>query len=258
MKKGSFAGQLYREFYLARKSYVIGLIMFAVWALFGCLTLISFRHGNIGRLIDHIAGDNAVAGAFDAEGMQNDIKNALYLALKGFPSLMTMGFIFSGAEIAGKDENAMWQRYAKCTPVTPAMRSAAKTLMNFFAAAASLILSIGYISFIDALTGNSISYREIAVLITSVSVVTIMSVIAQAYIRFFKGMDKGMLALVITVVVVELIFIVFNKPEPGSDGKNIDLIEVCELIFPFTPMIFIGTLAVCFVLMYALYRRREK
>ena len=85
-----------------------------------------------------------------------------------------------------------------------------------------------------------------------------MSVIAQAYIRFFKGMDKGMLALVITVIVVELIFIVFNSPKPGSDGKNIDLIEVCELIFPFTPMIFIGTLAVCFVLMYALYKRREK
>ncbi len=258
MKRGTFTGQLYREFYLARKSYITGLIMFAAWALFGWLTLISFKYGNIGKAIDYLAGTQAGTGELDIEGLQQNMKNTLYLWLKGFPTLMTLSFIFSGADIAGKDEYAIWQRYAKCTPVTPARRAAMKTLMNFIAAASALVLSIGYISFIDALIGESISYREIAVLATSVSAVTLLSVIAQVYIRIFRGMDKGMLALIATVIVVEVIFFVTNTPEPGSTKTEIDLIGLCEQIFPLTPIIFFGELAVGFGLMYALYGRREK
>ena len=59
MKKGSFAGQLYREFYLAHKSYITGLIMFGVWALFGWLALISFQYGNIGKIIEYFAADSS-------------------------------------------------------------------------------------------------------------------------------------------------------------------------------------------------------
>ena len=258
IRRGSFAGQLYREFYLARKSYITGLIMFAAWALFGWLTLVSFRYGNIGKLIDYIAGEQAAAGAFDIEDFQQNIKNALFLYLKGFPALMTLSFLFSGADIAGKDEVKLWQRYAKCTPVTPARRAAIKTLMNFIAAAAAFVLSIGYISFIDALIGESITYREIAVLVSAVSAVTVLAVAAQVYIRLFRGMDKGMLALIVTVIAVEFALFSMNTPKPGAKEVDIDLIELCEQIFPFTPIIFFGTLAICFGLMYVLYKRREK
>ena len=244
MKKGSFAGLLYREFYLARKSYIIGLIMFAAWALFGWLTLVSFKYGNIGKLMDYLAGGQAGTGEFDLEVLQQNMKNDV----TDCPRL----------EWSGKDEFALWQRYAKCTPVTPARRAALKTLMNFIAAASAFVLSIGYISFIDALIGDSITYRELALLVTVISAVTLMSVVAQVYIRIFRGMDKGMLALVATVIVIEVIFIATNTPKPGSQDKEIDLIGLCELIFPFTPIIFVGTLAAGFGLMYALYRRREK
>ena len=261
MKKGSFTGQLYREFYLARKSYITGLIMFAAWALFGCLALVSFRYGNIGKIIDHLAADssgNADPAMFDYEGMRKNIESALFVWLKGFPSLMTLSFIFSGADIAGKDELSIWQRYAKCTPITPARRSALKMLMNCIAAAAAFILSVCYFSFIDALTGTTIGYTELAVLVTSITAITLMSVIAQIYIRIFRGMDKGMLALVVTVIVVEFAIFTFNSPGPGAQEKEIDLVGLCEQLFPFTPIIFIGTLAVGFAAMYVLYGRREK
>ncbi len=258
VKRGSFAGQLYREFYLARKSYIIGLIMFAAWALFGWLTLVSFKYGNIGKIIENNIGIPAGTEEFDAVDTIQGIKDRLYIWLKGFPTLMTLSFIFSGADIAGKDEFAIWQRYAKCTPVDPARRAAMKTLMNFIAAASAFLLSIGYIAFIDALIGESITYREIAVLVTAISAITLLSVIAQVYIRIFRGIDKGMLALIATVVVVEVIIFATNVPEPNSTKTEIDLIGLCELIFPFTPIIFVGTLAAGFGLMYALYRRREK
>ncbi len=263
MKKGSFAGQLYREFYLARKSYITGLIMFAAWAVFGWLTLVSFRYGNIGKLVDYIAAGNGGNVAldpeiFDYEGLQQKIKSVLFLYLKGFPALMTLSFLFSGADIAGKDELSTWQRYAKCTPVTPARRAAIKTLMNFIAAAAAFVLSIGYISFIDVLIGESITYREITVLVSAVSAVTVLAVVAQVYIRFFRGMDKGMLALIVTVIAVEFAAFSLNTPKLGENVADIDFIGLCEEIFPFTPIIFFGALAVDFGLMYALYKRREK
>lgn len=262
MKKGSFAGQLYREFYLARKSYITGLIMFAAWALFGWLTLISFKYGNIGKIIETIAvgngGGNADPAMFDYEGLQQDMKRQLYLALKAFPALMTMSFMFSGADIAGKDELSTWQRYAKCTPVNPARRALLKTLMNFIAAAAAFVLSAGYISLIDVLIGESVTYREVAVLVTTISAVTLLSVIAQVYIRLFRGMDKGMLALIVTVIAAEWVIFSLNTPKPGAKEVDIDLVGLCEELFPFTPIIFFGALAVGFGLMYALYKRREK
>ena len=261
MKKGSFAGQLYREFYLAHKSYITGLIMFGVWALFGWLALISFQYGNIGKIIEYFAADSSGGtdpAMFDYEGLWQNIEDQLFLWLKGFPALMTLGFIFSGADIAGKDEFTIWQRYAKCTPVPPARRAAIKTLMTFIAGAAAFILSVGYISFIDALTGKSLSYTELAVLVSSIAAVTLLSVIAQVYIRIFRGIDKGMLALIGTVVVVEVGIFIINSPGPGVQQKEIDLVGLCEQLFPFTPIIFIGTLAVGFGLMYALYGRSEK
>ncbi len=259
MKKGSFAGQLYREFYLERKSYITGLVMFGATAVFGWLILLSFHCGNIAKMIDYIAGENATTSTFDIDGLKQKMTDTLYLMMKGMPALMAMTFLFSGADIAGKDEISIWQRFAKCTPVKPMMRAFVKMLMTLFAAALSVGLSLAYILIIDLLAGTPITYTELACVITAAAAVTVLSVVAQIYIRAFRGMDKGMLALIVTVIVTEMTIMVINSPsKKPNDQAELDLAGLCEQVLPFTPLIFAGAFAVGFTLLYLMYRRREK
>ena len=259
MKKGSFSGLVYREFYLSRKTYVTGLILFAVTAVFGWLILLSFHYGNLAKVIDVVAGENADPSMFDFDGLKQKMTDTVYLMMKGMPALMAMTFLFSGADIAGKDEKTIWQRFAKCTPVTSAMRAFVKMLMTLFAAALSVGLAVGYILFIDLLAGTTVTYTELACVITAAAAVTVLSVVAQIYIRAFRGLDKGMLALIVTVIVTEVTIMVTNSPsKKPNDQAELDLAALCEQVFPFTPLIFAGALAVGFAVLYILYRRREK
>ncbi len=256
MKKGSFVGQLYREFYLARKSYIIGLIMFAVTAVFGWLALLSYNYGNLAKVMDIVSGGDP---AFDTAGMKQRMLDALFTYMKALPALMAMTFLFSGTDIAGKDEISIWQRFAKCTPVTPVMRAAVKMLMTFFTAALSVGLAVAYILIIDLFSGTALTYTELACVVTGAAAVTVLSVVSQIYIRAFRGMEKGMIALIVTVIVAEITVIVLNKPsKPGGDQAEIDIAGLCEQVFPFTPLIFAGAFAVGFTLLYLMYRRREK
>lgn len=259
MKKGSFSGLLYREFYLSKKTYVTGLIMFAATAVFGWLILLSFHYGNLAKMIDVVAGENATPSTFDFDGLKQQMTETLYLMMKGMPALMAMTFLFSGADIAGKDEISIWQRFAKCTPVKPMMRAFVKMLMTLFAAALSVGLAVAYILIIDLLAGTPLTYTELACVITAAAAVTVLSVVAQIYIRAFRGMDKGMLALIVTVIVTEMTIMVINTPsKPGNDQAELDLAGLCEQVFPFTPLIFAGSFALGFTLLYLMYRRREK
>ncbi|MCR4779856.1 MAG: hypothetical protein K5876_02030 [Ruminiclostridium sp.] len=259
MKKGSFSGLLYREFYLSRKSYITGLIMFAATAVFGWLILMSFHYGNLAKMIDVVAGENADPSAFDFDGIKQKMTDTVYLLMKGMPGLMAMTFLFSGTDIAGKDEVSIWQRFAKCTPVTPALRAFVKMLMTLIASSLSVGLAVGYILFIDLLAGTPLTYTELACVVTAAAAVTVLSVVAQIYIRAFRGMDKGMLALIVTVIVTEVTIMVINSPsKKTNDQAELDLAALCEQVFPFTPLIFAGAFAAGFAVLYIMYRRREK
>ena len=259
MKKGSFSGLLYREFYLSKKTYVTGLIMFAATAVFGWLMLLSFHYGNLAKVIDIAAGENADPTVFDVDGLKQKMIDTVYLVMKGMPAFMAMTFLFTGTDIAGKDELSIWQRFAKCTPVTPALRAAVKMLMTLIAAALSVGLSVAYILIIDLLAGTSLTYTELACVITAAAAVTVLSVVAQIYIRAFRGLDKGMLALIVTVIVTEMTIMVINSPSKiPNDQVELNIAALCEQVFPFTPLIFAGIFAFGFAVLYLFYRRREK
>ena len=57
LKRGSFGKLLYREVYLAKKDMRVGTILFFAFALFCVLIMISFEHGNIGKMIHYVFGN---------------------------------------------------------------------------------------------------------------------------------------------------------------------------------------------------------
>ncbi|MBO6303012.1 MAG: hypothetical protein J6N15_11300 [Ruminiclostridium sp.] len=251
LKKGKFSGLLYRELYLSRKSIITGIIMFAVFAAFGWLLLLSTQFGNLAKLFTELEV---------TEEQMSNIRDSVFLMMKGLPSLISMQFIFLTTELAGRDELVTWQRFARCSPVTPAKRAAVRMSFLVISAAASFLLPIAYIAFIDALQGQGVSYDELSVLSVCVVAISCIVVLAQVYIMLFHSMDRGMLALMGTILVPVWIYAFTNGM--GRHDEELDLenalLPFCRNFCPFAPLVFFAVLAADFTIMYLLYKRREK
>ena len=251
LKKGSFTGLLYRELYLARKSCITGIIMFAAFAAAGWLVLLSTQFGNLAKLFTELELP---------EQQMNNMRDTVFMMMKGLPSVMGMQFLFAVAEMAARDELAAWQRFARCSPVMPAKRAAVRTVILLMAAAASFLLPLAYIAFIDVLQGQGVSYDELAVLTTFVVGVSAVTVLAQVYIMLFHSMDKGMLALMATILVPTWIYAFISGMDRHDEELDLEeaFLPFCRSFCPFAPLVFIAVLAIGFAVMYLLFKRREK
>ena len=251
LKKGKFAGLLYRELHLLRKSYVLGTVLFVVFALLGWLVFLSTQFGNLAKIIAELDMP---------EDQVNAIRNNVFIMMKGLPSAMGMQFLFAVMELAGRDELAVWQRFLRCSPVSPARSAAVKTMILLMSAAASFLLPIAYISFIDALQGQSVSFDEFAVLTTCVTAVSAMIVLGQVYTVLFHNAEKGMLALLGTIMVPVWTYAFTNGMGRHDEELELEnaLLPFCRNFCPFAPLVFFAVLAADFTIMYLLYKRREK
>lgn len=251
MKKGTFTGLLYREFYLERRSFILGAVMFVSFAAIGWLVLLSTQFGNLAKLFTELELP---------EEQTNNMRDTVFMMMKGLPSVMGLQFLFSAVDLAARDELAAWQRFARCSPVMPARRAAIKTVFMLIAAVCSFLLPLGYIAFIDALQGQVVSYDELAVLSVGVCAVCAAVTLGIVYIMLLHSTDKGMLALIATIAVPTWTFAFINGMDRHDEESDLaeTLLQFCRSLFPFTPLILIAVLAAGFTAMYLIYKRREK
>ncbi|MBR5087805.1 MAG: hypothetical protein IK093_00090 [Ruminiclostridium sp.] len=262
LKRGSLGGLIYRELYLNKKEFRAGAILFSAFTVFCLLVLLSFEHGNIGKILDLVIGDPSTEEARElAEANIAHIHQSIVFMMKMFPIFMSSQFIISGANITGRDELASWKRFARCTPVTPAKRAFVRMLMSACYITFSVLLAVVYMNIVGAMQNEPVTYSEYALSIMVIAAVTAFTVLAQIFTMIFHSMEKGILALVGIIMVPVWTAAFINGM--GRHGKpDDDMLEIVtafsEAIFPFTPLIIIGILGVGFAAMYALYKRREK
>ncbi len=262
LKRGNFAMLLYREYYLGRKSFVTGSFMFLAVAVFCLLNLVSFDHGNIGRVLEVVIGDpsDAAAKEFAAERVA-EMRQSMTFIMKIMPTVMGCQFQFVMCDVAGRDEIALWQRFAKCAPASPAKRALAKIVMNVICLCISVLLGTVYMNVVGAVFGDGVSYSDISYMFTVVTAVTAFTVLAQIYTMILHSMEKGMLALLATIMVPTWAVAfanVMGRNGTRDDEFFVDLSAFCEFICPFLPFILIGLFAFGFAAIYLLFKRREK
>lgn len=262
MKKGSFTGLLYREFYLGKSSYLAGILFFAGSALLGWLSLLSLKYGNFGSLF----GKDLSGGIIKNKEASEIFKFMILMFMRYIPASMSC-FIGAGAfvDVACKDVMNKWNRFGHSTPVTPLRFAAVKTISILIPTAISFMLAVFYMFTIDIGLGESFTYREFSITAFFMLFMVVLGVLSQIFIMLLKDRDKGMLCTMAVLMIPTYIVSFINAKNERESGKEENFQEIfkktTEKMQEYCPLILIVTavlFAVLFVSMYLLYKRREK
>ena len=255
MKKSSFAGLLYREFYLGKPSYIIQLIIFLMFALVGLLAVLSMNSGNLKLLLS----EDVIADRSQAE----ELRKALISCIRLFPASMIGTFIFGPADVASKDAMILWERYEHCTPVTPKMYALVKLIATVAVSAFAFLLSFLYLFVTDIALGEKTTNFGYIFVFLLLTFFIVFNVLAQIFITFFRSRDVGMIVSMLVMIggLSAVSVFINSKGESMADDQVMDLSEIAEAIHDKLPIMLILIFLVYvlfFVSMYLLYKRREK
>ena len=264
MKRSSFTGLLYREYYLSRSSYLSALITFLVCALLGILMMLSFRFGNLGLLFGDMSGKGG--GIIEGKALPSFIRALGTVFIKYFPPLMTYIFVITSANTAAKDILTSWNRFEHSMPVTPLRFAAVKTTATAMSLAVSLILSWAYFFIIHSVSEIAFTYRDMSAVVFCLAFGTVISILAQIFITLLKNRDMGFLCSIAAFLIPTVIISTKNGMEEemkitiDTDTASMisGLIDKAWKLLPLMLTIIAVLFAGLFISMYLLYKRREK
>lgn len=266
MKNKPFSGLLYREFFLIRKSYVSCFVSLFIISLLSLLALLSMKYGNLALLLS----DDPDIKLIDNELLSDAFRFEIVTMIKFMPMIMAAAFCYCPSEVAGKDVLNKWDRFVHCTPVKPAEFAAVKALSTFIGMAVSLGLSVLLMYSFQSALGERFTYGDFSLIVVTVAFMYIYSILSQIFTIILRNAANGTLAATLVLMIPAMIFFGIygiklhdiNGIEPGeSIGLNVLMASVTEKVQKICPVVLVVLalmLAVQFVSLYLLYKRREK
>lgn len=245
MKKGSFKGLLFREYYVARKNYGYNLLGFLILAILALLTMLSFKCGNLHRY-NHL---------MDAES-----RNAVNMMIKFGPAYMATCFFGGASDAIPKDEKTGWRRFRTACPVTPFRLALAKYTCLMITFLFSFSLTFGWLGLHSLLTKTPLTMKDVTTTMILYSIAVVIIIYITNICIWVRTLEKTLIVLLTTVY--GGIFILFMKFPQLMDSSTTDKID--ELLssdtkfLPFSPLIIIGAFILGIFCTTMLYKRREK
>ncbi len=242
MKKGSFKGLLFREFYIARKNYVYNLFAYFVIVAVGLLALLSYKYGNLHKYL-HLMDE-----------MQ---KSTVDLMIKYMPAY-TGAFFFGGASDATpNDEKMIWRRFRTACAVTPFRFALAKYSCLFLTLLISFAMTFGWLGLHSLLTGTALAQTDVAITMALYTASVLLIIYMQNICILAGTLERAFIICMISIGAI-MVPITLKSPDlMTNDGLN-RLKELCMTLAPFTPLIILGTFLLGILCTTMLYGRREK
>ncbi len=264
MKKGSFAGLIYREYYLGRASYITSAVSFAAAALLGMLAVLSFRYGNFNLLFPD--GTDTDTGIFKNKETADIVYLMIMTGIKYMPTVVACLLSFSVTDIASKDIMTSWNRFEHCTPVTPLRYAAVKLVSSAVSTALSFVLALGYMYAVTLARGEDFTFGDLSLIVILIAFITAWGAMAQISIALLKNKDNGMLLSMVPII---LFFVIVNLNNDSSSISSSDepldikaiigeITNKAQAYFPIAAAVLAAAFLLLFVSMYLLYKRREK
>ena len=266
MKKGSFMGLLYREYYLGRNSYFINFISFTVSALLGLMAVLSMKYGNFSLVFgDEISGSTGILKSKETAAI---IRLMILTGIKYMPLITAVLIGFVSADVSSKDTMTQWNRFEHCSPVTPMRYAAVKLMSTFSGTAVSFALALIYMLIVTFLMSENFTYGDFSVIVLFITAFAVFGIISQIFITLLGSNDKGMLAS-LGVMMLAVFIISFINAEKENDMLSTDkpddiavmiaeLTDKAQAYCPIALAVLVIAFTVLFVSMYLLYKRREK
>ena len=242
MKKGSFKGLLFREFYIARKNYGYNLLAYLVMVAIGLLALLSYKYGNLHRY-NHLMGV--------------ETQSAIDLMIKYAPAY-TGAFFFGGASDATpNDEKIPWRRFRLSSAVTPFRFALAKYSCLFLTLLASFAMTFGWVGIYSLLTDTAVTTNDLGITMALYTVSVLLIIYMQNICIWVGTLERAVIVCMITVCVITVPMTLKFPDLMTTDGLN-QIKELCTTLIPFTPVIILGTFLLGLICTTMLYGRREK
>lgn len=242
MKKGSFKGLLFREFYIARKNYGYNLLACFVMIIIALLAILSYKCGNLNRY-GHL---------MDAED-----KNMIDLMIKYIPAY-TGAFFFGGASDATpNDEKTPWRRFRLASAVTPFRFALAKYSCLILTLLASFAMTFGWLGIYSLLTGAAVTINDLGITMAFYTLGVLLIIYMQNICIWVRTLERAVIICMVTVCAV-MIPVTSKVPDLMTmDGLD-TIKKFCVTLIPFTPFIILGTFLLGLICTTLLYGRREK
>lgn len=248
MKKGSFKGLVFREFYVARKNYGYNLLTYFILCILALLTLLSFKCGNLHRY---------------AHLIEPDFKKAVEDFIKFVPACMACCFFGATADATPNDEKTPWRRFRIACPVTPFRQALAKYACLLLTFLFSFGLTFGWFGLHSLITGTALTRNDIAVTMALYSITVVGIIYTQNVGIWARTLEKTLLVVMVTVYGA-MFFVMFKFPQvmlmfdPSNPNSNDKLMGIGTKFLPFTPLVIAGAFLIGILCTTMLYRRREK
>lgn len=247
MKKGTFKGLLFQEFYTDKKSYFYGVLAFLIITLLCLLGLLSFKYGNLGKY-EHL--------------MDPDFKPFIDAILKYYPLLGTFSII---PHKPLNSEKPMWKYFRRACPVPPYRLALATYCYLIIGMLVCGVISSAWLGLYSLLTGNSINTMDWVSILGLWGFMLISTTLSQIAKLFVKSEEY---AALLTVIVIAIVFVIgFIKfPLEMTSFMSFEWVvaftEWCTSHIPFIIVtaifILLGSLLVGFGCTTIILGRREK
>ncbi len=243
-------GLLFREFYLARKYYLLSAAMFFLVALMSILVNLSMICGNLSRLSE------------DSLFQIND--NAVTI-LTILPCLVVFISFCTDGGVTFSDYETNWIKYSFTTPLLEKQTVKVKFTANIISMAAAFVLSLCYLIILGGVTGSGISFNDFKNLLILLTFAIIISCLFLAFSIRYKNKNAVALRLIgiAAAVYIPCMAYVYYLM---SNAENDDIFEsviisgiekIKSIVFPIAPLLMIAGVAACYLFSVHSLRRRE-
>ena len=239
MKKGSFGGLLFREWYIAKKKVILYLVMIAGVFALCIMALLSFEYGNLALL-------------------DEQIKSAVYVEIvpmiKLYPMLAAGMLCTAVGESTVFDERKLWKYFSKSTPVSCFRMAGAKYTLMAAGVLLGLLLSFGFLLGLNLVMKPPIE-DDIPLGLIMYAIIVFVSVVLQLGGQLTGSSDKA--GIIMTAIVfagaVAFSCYIMTKEVPRDMSIEEGLASILPDISVIAAAVIVVSLAAGFVCSAMLY-----
>ncbi len=236
MNKRLFKSLLYREFYVARRFYVLGILIYFMFIVVSLLALLSCQWGNLHQY-SHL--------------MSESVKKGLDSVIRFAPVIIATSFFEGAMDSVPSDEKIGWRRFRIACPATPFQLALAKYSCLFLTMLISFVMAMGWLGLYNLLTGTPVNSKDITFLLGIYSAEVLLYLII---INLTIWLGNSDFAVFIFLGIFFGSFIIIALMDPDFSKTKAFGIS----LLPFTPLIILVLFLLGIFCTTILYKRREK
>lgn len=236
MNKRLFKSLLYREFYVARKFYILGILIYLMFVVVSLLALLSCQWGNLHQY-SHL--------------MSELVKKGIDRAIRFAPFIIATSFFEGAMDSVPNDEKVGWRRFRAACPATPFQLSLAKYSCLFLTMLISFAMAMGWLGLYSLITGTAINSKDLTFLFAIYSAEVFLFLII-INLTIWLGNSDFAVFIFLGILFGSIIIIALMDPD-FSKTKALGI-----SLLPFTPLIILVLFLLGIFCTTILYKRRER